>query len=94
MAPFIKTYTPTTTIKSGFRYQYNFSGYDVDGHALTFKAVVPNWLMFSADSNFVNTATLTGVPGAAEIGVPQTVTVYVSNGIMTTQYSFTINVTQ
>ena len=86
------TSSPGTTITEGARYQYSITILDADALdtvAITGSAL-PNWLTLTDNGN--RTATLTGTPGAANVG-PNLVTLVASDGVNSAQQSFTIAVT-
>ncbi|MCX6256431.1 MAG: putative Ig domain-containing protein, partial [Bacteroidia bacterium] len=86
------TSTPITTGTQGIIYTYNITCTDPDaGNTLTITCPTrPSWLTFTPSGS---TATLTGTPGAGNVG-NNSVVVQVTDGIATpVQQSFTIVVT-
>ncbi len=71
-------------------YSYTLSSSDVDGDALSISATtLPAWLTLTDNGD--GTALLSGTPGNAEVG-NHNVVIEVSDGVLTTSQSFTINV--
>ncbi len=71
-------------------YSYTLSSSDDDGDALSISATtLPAWLMLTDNGD--GTALLSGTPGNAEVG-NHNVVIEVSDGVLTTSQSFTINV--
>ncbi len=87
------TSTPVTEATEGTAYSYAITASDPDGNNLSFAAtVLPSWLTLLDNGN--GTATLSGTPGAADVG-SHSVTITVTDGIVTTpvEQSFSVNVT-
>ncbi len=82
---------PITAALAGAQYTYNASAVDANGDAISFTAVVPAWLVFTDNNN--NTATITGVPSAENVGNHNISIVAHAGGLTTTQ-TFTIVVSQ
>lgn len=80
--------TPVTAINEDSPYSYKMVGRDYEGTALTKTAVKkPSWLAFNT-----STGILSGTPRQANIG-DTTVTLRVSDGVATTDQTFSITVT-
>ncbi len=73
------TSTAVTAASQGALYSYTIIATDADNDALTFAAPTkPVWLTLTPGAN--GTATLSGTPTQAQVGVPQNVVVSVSDG--------------
>jgi endonuclease I len=85
------TSVPVTTATEGQVYAYNVTASDANADPLTMAATtLPTWLSFVDNSN--GTATLSGTPGAAQVGA-HAVVLEVSDGIAAaTSQSFSVTV--
>ncbi len=80
--------SPLSIAQAQRDYSYTVSGSDEDGDNLSFAATtLPDWLSFDSEST-----TLSGMPGTKDIGTHQVV-LSVSDGKLSTEQSFTIEVT-
>lgn len=85
------TGTPITSVVAGQAYQFSPVAADADGNALTFRIQnAPAWVTFNASNG-----TLSGTPGAGDIGTFSGIIISVSDGVATTSLpAFAIAVTQ
>jgi hypothetical protein len=81
---------PSTSARAGIAYSFTPAATDADGDKLTFSvANRPSWLTFNS-----STGTLTGTPGAANVGTYSNIVVSVSDGMASASLSaFSIQVT-
>jgi len=88
-APVI-TSLPITTINEDVAYSYSITATDADNDALHFTLnEAPSWLSISDNGD--GTASLTGTPNNSDIG-NHTVTITLSDNILTAQQSFSVEV--
>ncbi|MEY4933630.1 MAG: hypothetical protein RLZZ403_1950 [Pseudomonadota bacterium] len=82
---------PITSVVAGQPYQFAPTAADADGNALTFRVQnAPAWATFNASNG-----TLSGTPGAGDIGTFSGIIISVSDGVTTTSLpAFAIAVTQ
>ncbi len=94
MAPIISSIPAATSIRVGFYYQYNFSGFSPDSKLLTYNfESLPTWLTYTVDSGLANTVIISGTPvKVTPVATPDQVVLTVSDGVLTTKYSIKINV--
>jgi hypothetical protein len=83
--------TPVTSVVAGQPYQFSPLAADADGNALSFRVQnAPAWATFNATNG-----TLSGTPGAGDIGTFSGIIISVSDGVTTTSLpAFAIAVTQ
>ncbi len=81
---------PATSVRSGTAYSFTPAASDPDGDKLTYSiANRPSWLSFSS-----STGTLSGTPGAANVGTYSGIVISVSDGMTSTALpAFSIQVT-
>jgi VCBS repeat-containing protein len=86
------TSSAVTEATENSAYHYSFSSSDVEGNALTIRALtLPSWLTLFDNGD--GTATLTGTPTNAEVG-NHSVVLEVSDGVLTNIQNFTLNVSE
>lgn len=90
MAPIIKkNVLPITSVTAGSYYQYNFAVVNINAQPLMFsaKTALPAGLILSATNGLQDTAILSGTP---TIKGSYKIILEASDGILSTQYSFTL----